>query len=405
LILIVEIIPLHPSSNKCGFFCLRVQELEMNMESPMSQNEKEKVFREFDKQCEKFVHKYCSCCMQVAINLNIGKNGICSECSPHRNSQYLLNCNALPVWYDNNIPQYHIPTELACLSVAEKMLIQQISPFIPLQHIKQGVFGINGHVCSFEQDIDEFVNSLPRQKNDVQMLRVLKSVRAEIGSDIDGVVSEVFKVRKAKVGAALRWLKVHNSEYKSVRIDMSALDWLEGEEGNLESATIQDSNPEQRDQDSDMGPCPNLTRLGELSGDVEMSFGFVEDCAKTVLSPDDVTIHNTLVEETALRRKTLEVAWPNRGPVATDEYKTAKLFAKAYPWLFPGGMGDLDDFPGGDCRKWGRHLIHYKDGRFTKDKFFCFFALNYITRQRNASSGNWFIKDFNKGGPKTLQDL
>ena len=50
-------------------------------------------------------------------------------------------------------------------------------------------------------------------------------------------------------------------------------------------------------------------------------------------------------------------------------------------------------------------MVYFEDGRFVKDKFFVFFALNYITRHQNASSGNWLIKDFYKGGPETLEEL
>ena len=65
----------------------------------------------------------------------------------------------------------------------------------------------------------------------------------------------------------------------------------------------------------------------------------------------------------------------------------------------------MKDYPSNDMKAWGEMLLRYQDGRFQKDKFFCFFAMNYITRHRNSSSANWFIKDFNKGGPDSLEEL
>ena len=67
----------------------------------------------------------------------------------------------IPIWYLNGIPQFHVPMELTSLTLAEKMLIQLASPFIPLRHIKNGVFELSGHVCCFKQDVEGFVNSLP----------------------------------------------------------------------------------------------------------------------------------------------------------------------------------------------------------------------------------------------------
>jgi hypothetical protein len=47
----------------------------------------------------------------------------------------------------------------------------------------------------------------------------------------------------------------------------------------------------------------------------------------------------------------------------------------------------------------------YKDGRFAKDKVWCFFILNYSSRHTNQSSGGFFVDNFYKEGPKTLEEL
>ena len=60
------------------------------------------------------------------------------------------------------------------------MLIQLASPFVPLQHVKHGVFGLSGHVCSFEQDVGKFVKTLPRRETDVVMLQIMKTIQSEI---------------------------------------------------------------------------------------------------------------------------------------------------------------------------------------------------------------------------------
>jgi chromosome segregation ATPase len=42
-----------------------------------------------------------------------------------------------------------ILTELQHLTMAEKLLIQRVSPLIPVIHIKNGILGSRGHVVSF----------------------------------------------------------------------------------------------------------------------------------------------------------------------------------------------------------------------------------------------------------------
>jgi hypothetical protein len=297
--------------------------------------------------------------------------------------------------------------------MAEKMLIQLDSPFIALQHIKNGTFGMTGHVCSFEQDVKEFINTLPRHRQDVTMLKVLKVIREEFGANSkinNSDVIETFKVRKAHVGRALRWLVQYNEEYKHIEIDMSALDWLEGDVGTMDALNIEVPDITTREDErastklDDPGPNPAFTRTVEMEGSSIKTFGYIDDSARADISPQDRIIHNEILQEInkeidrSKTNKEISVRWPNSGPVPINEYSARRLFARAYPWLFPGGIGNVKDFPGNAPAKvWGKNMLYYEDGRFTKDKFFCFFALNYIIRQRNASSGNWFIKDFSIG--------
>lgn len=100
----------------------------------------------------------------------------------------------------------------------------------------------------------------------------------------------------------------------------------------------------------------------------------------------------------------LSVDWPNMSEKAVDEFSDKRIFAGAFPWLFPGGVGDPKDYPG-SLKEWGKHMLYYKDGRFARDEVFSFFALNHIVRMRNSSHGRWFIDNFHKGLPDTLDEV
>lgn len=96
--------------------------------------------------------------------------------------------------------------------------------------------------------------------------------------------------------------------------------------------------------------------------------------------------------------------WPHVSVNPINEFGGRRIFAAAFPWLFPGGIGDIMDYDG-DMGAWGKMMLFYEDGRFAKDKMFCFYAMNYITRHRNASSGNYFIDTFKFDCPETLDEL
>ena len=89
----------------------------------------------------------------------------------------------------------------------------------------------------------------------------------------------------------------------------------------------------------------------------------------------------------------------------------------AYPWLFPGGIGDLYDEERGpinelhgpvhDIRSWAQHLIRYCDGRFLSDQLFTLYIFNTIQRHDNNTRGNFFYYDKNWLGKDlpTLDEL
>lgn len=89
------------------------------------------------------------------------------------------------------------------------------------------------------------------------------------------------------------------------------------------------------------------------------------------------------------------------------------MFVNAYPWLFPGGIGDVYDPKRGkvkDIHSWAKHLLRYHDGRFLQDQMFCLYVFNMLQRHTNNTQGNFFYKDKNflgayGGNPPTVEDL
>jgi Helitron helicase-like domain at N-terminus len=365
--------------------------------------------------CSKEVNfHHCLCCRQIRLKFKVNKKGRCADCSRHQDQNHYANLKQLPIWYNDGVPQYHVPPELAALTLAEKVLIQLASPFIPLRHIKNGVMGIHGHVCCFEQDLEHFINTLPRHPTDTTVLHVMREMHCEVGGSTPPSSTKEYLVRRKVVADALFWLKKYNIEYKHIRIDLTALEWLKGEEGFLEVQTLESTASSDKggddvmvdDRNEDLGPNPTLTKLNTRCGDNVQAFGYINESPGMVLTSEDTLIHNAVVETVnqSEKKRSIHVQWPANGSIPINEYSSTRIFVRAFPWLFPGGLGDVKE-AGEDIQKWGERLLFYEDGRFATDKFFSFFALNYITRRRNAKSSSWFIKDFNKNGPQNLEEL
>jgi hypothetical protein len=144
------------------------------------------------------------------------------------------NNYALPTWHTVNddgetVVHYDIPEELADLTLAEKLLIQRLSPIIPLVHLKHGVYGSRGHVCTYPKDIGPICNVLPRLPKDVEIVKVVRTYTGRDGKP----KSRGFNVRREKVLRALKWLKKHNPIYQDIEIQASNLNWMEGKLQNV----------------------------------------------------------------------------------------------------------------------------------------------------------------------------
>jgi hypothetical protein len=68
----------------------------------------------------------------VKLGLVVSRKGVCIDCSKRKNLLYYEAKQMLPVWYLvwylNGVVQYHVPPQLSCLTMAEKMLIQMAPP-------------------------------------------------------------------------------------------------------------------------------------------------------------------------------------------------------------------------------------------------------------------------------------
>jgi hypothetical protein len=80
-------------------------------------------------------------------------------------------------------------------------------------------------------------------------------------------------------------------------------------------------------------------------------------------------------------------------PMSGSEYNhTQQIFVNSYPWLFPGGVGDIYDMEQGEVPiiEWGQHLLQYFDGQFLDNPLFGLSLYNTIQCHTNNREGSFF---------------
>lgn len=210
------------------------------------EQQKADAIENFERKSKEIHHHHCQTCDCVGISLSMSSEARCKWCQKNKlDKNIYLREKLAPVWYECvedriscSNAHYELPTELTDMTEAEKMLIQKYSVYVPLHHIQKGVLGFKGHVCCFPQKVEKVFNVLPRLPKDVNMVKLIKTVK-----DKDGEMkTKLLKVRKEKVLSALTWLVEHNVEYGDIVIDENNLDWMGNDEERELPPTIEYSD-------------------------------------------------------------------------------------------------------------------------------------------------------------------
>ena len=367
----------------------------------------------FESLCQNITHFKCDFCRSVSQNLKVSfkaGHNICQKCEKNDAASNPTDVINLPIWYDDeNQPQYQLPTELSCLREAEKLLISMVSVYVPLQHLSMGQLGSKGHVCCFEKDITTICTELPRLPEDISVIRVIRKFKDNEGE----ITSKTFSIRRKNVLDALTWLCRYNKVYREsgVKIIESNLDWMsDNDEADLPGDIIQENMTTESDIDKEMdrGPAPSQTVEGMENVDyVEECSGGIDNC---IDGTQNFSEKSNLICQRLEKsiKKTGVMDWPYTSKQALSEYgEDNNLFCKAFPWLFPGGIGDYSQYQEKkeSFEDWAQRMLWYEDGRFARDKMWAFYALNVSNRKRNQSSGGFFINSWYKEGELSMKKI
>ena len=122
--------------------------------------------------------------------------------------------------------KYHVPNELKDLRIAEQMLIQRLSPYVPIVHLQKGKFALKRNCCTFRKDIQEVCNNLPTKR--IELIKYMKFIQRK---NVEKPIAKILVVRRTKVMKALYWLKRYHIDYRDdddLVINEQNLNWMNG---------------------------------------------------------------------------------------------------------------------------------------------------------------------------------
>jgi hypothetical protein len=150
--------------------------------------------------------------------------------------------------------------------------------------------------------------------------------------------------------AALHWLKKHSIEHQDIVIQESNLDWTKDKEGQKQDLPPCDIELDAESTDvkpsvQDRGPAPSqavdVLDRQEEGEEEETAFGMLPGMSPHLPKEKDSPITKSLQEETQQSKTNnsgeATINFPHMDPNLVSEHDVnSGLFAKAFPWLFPG---------------------------------------------------------------------
>ncbi len=234
------------------------------------------------------------------------------------------------------------------------MLISRVLPIMYIYCLPHGQYAYGGHVINLPQDINTFVNSLPRSPSTLDVLIVRREGAAESHKD--------FNVRRSVVLCAPQWLVENNIFYRDVTVDAAVLTQLPAD-GDLSTLMSTVNMGSSDDEYTNVPPSDDSDSISHLV---------------TYFIPLPL---RGVTEQEAIQQSVDgrgHVSWSSTSGNPINEFTTEGYMSCAFPTLFPTGAADFIS-PGQRSVTIGnyfKHVIVYHDQRFAKHPRFRYLTIN-----------------------------
>ncbi|XP_073808479.1 uncharacterized protein [Danio rerio] len=369
------------------------------------------IFRDVIKQGPTYV---CTCCARalflnqvrrcdrekyqknpalVSLCLTANYEHTCSNCSDQcsledMTTQWICHCchttlltGQMPdIAVVNKLQFISIPSELCNLNILERHVIAKYIPFVKILTLPKGQQrAIKGAVISVPSEVETTVNSLPRPRNESQLLTVKLKRRLCYQGHYQFQTLNMHKVL-----SALKKLKEVHSEYKNICINaaLSEEEMVSDEESRNDISTNEDEiNIEDGSQNENTKEQSNENVQNDDSETTaeEQSRGLALD---TCLQPPD------LAQQLLSYDDGIFCIAPAERNTPVSIFKVPKLESMAFPVQFPDGKNTFDEPHRAKHISPSRYFnarLFSIDNRCARDTNYIFFA-QFVTEMHIATS-------------------
>ena len=334
---------------------------------------------EMHEELNRITLRQCKTCLEEWPDLEVGpKNGKCKRCAQER-----LPPEIPPTFSpENNMHPGQQPECLKILNTVETAAISLICPQMSIYKLKYGSTGLKGHSISFYQNIQEFVNILPRRPECLPII-VIKAPNQKVP----------LSANRFHILSALQFLIRYNPDYKNIKIDMNNISsYPDNSQSEVENIRILDVEPENVPRKD---PVTSGDGNSDNHADLDDS-DLVETVAPTEVPTLPISDQIRLgIGTTEVPTDPQVIKWPTREIQPASEWEPG-FFSKSFPNLFPYGTGDITKSRVGkrpEFLQYIRHLTRLKNNSFAADQRFILHVINMYRRHKALTLGKTFQID------------
>lgn len=313
---------------------------------------------------------------------------VCMECA-----EAVKKCKLPKKALANGLWLGEVPDVLTGLTFAEQLLIAKVRINRFAVKVDSGMQKTRTNIIAFQNPIPQIYDMLPPPMSEIEETFAVMFIKSKPPSEEDFNEIPVYNVRRDKVQKALEWLKLNHKDYEGIFISYENLKqypvngspvpiiMLKPEDVHTnkhpESTSVHDTEKEEGVPD---GPSVAIMHgLTDIGGPVKTWIKLAGDALSHLTDGEKILVVGHTDDRESL-------------------FKNPTLYSSAFPWLFPYGLGSVENkniMVKVSAKVHKGHLLLYHDKRFQRDRLFSLFAFNHEQIKDSTTAGFILTKQTN----------
>jgi hypothetical protein len=282
-----------------------------------------------------------------------------------------------------------VPQVLKDLTFIEKLVVARYRHNVCVARVDSGGKKLTANAVIFSHPVPKFYHVLPPPLDELDEVLAIMFTGSASPSEADLKRSPLL-VSRNRIKSALEWLKLNHTGYFD--LDISSENLAAYPEGGIPSPIIYTPSNGEATAES-MSIFEQVSDIGQVvRDDGSCTFAVSGLTGVDISGMSAKTLLMTGLDHLRNGKSVLTIGQSNS---PESIYHNSTLYTGLFPWLFPYGLGGLENnriLRKLSSKAHKKHLLLYHDQRFQNDEYFPYIAFNH-EQIKSASSAGYIVAE------------